>query len=304
MAEVLTQVEEKNKKRGMTISVVAHVGLILLALLPLLTFPDPPPGQEGILVNLGLPDQGEGDENAAASAEEEEAQPEPEPETTEEETVEDVEEEVEEEPVREEPKPEKEVVKTEDPEALALKRKKEEERKKEEAREREEARKKKAAEDAKRKREAEEAAKRAEEARKKAEADKLKNQIGGLFGDGSGKGKTGTSGNQGDPNGDPDASKLEGISKGRGQVGGGLSNRGVARTDTPSAKFNRSGTVTVSVCVDKGGRVTSAKITQRGTSINDSQLHNIALSSAKKWRFQQGEIDKQCGTITYNFKKQ
>ncbi|NRB50648.1 MAG: energy transducer TonB, partial [Saprospiraceae bacterium] len=80
MAEVLTQVEEKNKKRGMTISVVAHVGLILLALLPLLTFPDPPPGQEGILVNLGLPDQGEGDENAAASAEEEEAQPEPEPE--------------------------------------------------------------------------------------------------------------------------------------------------------------------------------------------------------------------------------
>ena len=303
MAEVLTQVEEKNKKRGMTISVVAHVGLILLALLPLLTFPDPPPGQEGILVNLGLPDQGEGDENAAASAEEEEAQPEPEPETTEEETVEE-EEVVEEEPVREEPKPEKEVVKTEDPEALALKRKKEEERKKEEAKKREEARKKKAAEEAKRKREAEEAAKRAEEARKKAEADKLKNQIGGLFGDGNGKGKTGTSGNQGDPNGDPDASKLEGISKGRGQVGGGLSNRGVARTDTPSAKFNRSGTVTVSVCVDKGGRVTSAKITQRGTSINDAQLHKIALSSAKKWRFQQGEIDKQCGTITYNFKKQ
>ncbi|MBX2877985.1 MAG: energy transducer TonB [Saprospiraceae bacterium] len=302
MAEVLTQVEEKNKKRGMTISVVAHVGLILLALLPLLTFPDPPPGQEGILVNLGLPDQGEGDENAAASAEEEEAQPEPEPETTEEETVD--EEVVEEEPVREEPKPEKEVVKTEDPEALALKRKKEEERKEEEAKKREEARKKKAEEDAKRKREAEEAAKRAEEARKKAEADKLKNQIGGLFGDGSGKGKTGTSGNQGDPNGDPDASKLEGISKGRGQVGGGLSDRGVARTDTPSAKFNRSGTVTVSVCVDKGGRVTSAKITQRGTSINDAQLHKIALGSAKKWRFQQGAIDKQCGTITYNFKKQ
>lgn len=302
MAEVMSPVEEKNKKRGMTISVVAHVGLILLALLPLLTFPDPPPGQEGILVNLGLPDQGEGDENAAASAEQEEAAPEPEPETTEEEAVE--EEVVEEQPVREEPKPEKEVVKTEDPEALALKRKKEEERKKEEARKREEARKKQAEEDARRKQEAEEAAKRAEEARKKAEADKLKNQIGGLFGDGDGKGKTGTSGNQGDPNGDPDASKLEGISKGRGQVGGGLSDRGVARTDTPSAKFNRAGTVTVSVCVDKGGRVTSAKITQKGTSINDSQLHQIALSSAKKWRFQTGEVDKQCGTITYNFKKQ
>ncbi len=302
MAEVLSHTEEKNKKRGMTISVVAHVGLILLALLPLLTFPDPPPGQEGILVNLGLPDQGEGDENAAAAAEEEEAAPEPEPEDTEEEAEEAPEEEVE--PVKEEPKAEKEVVKTEDPEALALKRKKEEERKEEEAREREEARKKKAEADARKKKAEEEAAKRAAEAKKKAEADKLKNQIGGLFGDGSGKGKTGTPGNQGDPNGDPDASKLEGISKGRGQVGGGLSDRGVAKVDTPSAKFTRGGTVTVSVCVDKGGRVTSSKITQRGTTISSAELHRIALSSAKKWRFQPGEIDKQCGTITYNFKKQ
>ena len=302
MAEVLSHTEEKNKKRGMTISVVAHVGLILLALLPLLTFPDPPPGQEGILVNLGLPDQGEGDENAAAAAEEEEAAPEPEPEDTEEEAVEAEEEEVQ--PVKEEPKAEKEVVKTEDPEALALKRKKEEERKEEDARKREEARKKKAESDALKKKAEEDAIKRAAEAKKKAEADKLKNQIGGLFGDGSGKGKTGTPGNQGDPNGDPDASKLEGISKGRGQVGGGLSDRGVARTDTPSATFNREGTVTVSVCVDKRGGVTSAKITQRGTTISSAELHNIALSSAKKWRFQPGEIDKQCGTITYNFKKQ
>lgn len=143
------------------------------------------------------------------------------------------------------------------------------------------------------------------EAKKESEADKLKNQIGSLFGDGRGKGKTGTPGNQGDLNSDLDASKLEGISvKGRGQVGGGLSDRGVARTDTPSAKFNREGTVMISVCVDKVGRVISARITARGTTISNAQLHNISLSSAKKWRFQLGEIDKQCGTVTYNFKKQ
>ncbi|MEZ5043236.1 MAG: cell envelope integrity protein TolA [Saprospiraceae bacterium] len=302
MAEVLSQIEEKDKRRGMTVTVAAHIGLILLALLPLLTLPDPPPGQEGILVNLGLPDQGEGEENAAASAEEEEAAPEPEPEEAEEKAEEVVP--VKPEPKKVEPTPEKEVVKTEDPEAIALKRKKEQERKAAEALAKEEALKKKAEDEAKRKAAEAEAAKKAEEARKKAEADNLKNQIGGLFGDGKGKGNTGTSGNQGDPNGDPDASKLEGISKGRGQVGGGLSSRGVSNTDTPTANFTREGTVVVYVCVDSAGKVISTEITQKGTTINDAQLHNIAMSSAKKWKFQPGEVDRQCGTITYNFKKQ
>ena len=50
--------EEKNRRRGMIISVVLHILVILLALLPFLTYPDPPPGQEGLLVNLGLPDEG------------------------------------------------------------------------------------------------------------------------------------------------------------------------------------------------------------------------------------------------------
>ena len=93
----VTQEDEQNKKRGMIVSVVVHVALLMLALLPLLTFPTPPPGQEGILVNLGLPDVGEGSENAGptAAAEEEpveleeeettppppaESEPEPEPE--------------------------------------------------------------------------------------------------------------------------------------------------------------------------------------------------------------------------------
>lgn len=82
------------------------------------------------------------------------------------------------------------------------------------------------------------------------EADNLINQIGDLFDDGIGKGNTRMPGNQHDLNGD--VSRLEGIIKGRGQVGGGLRDRGVARTGTSSAKFNRGGTVKVSVCVDRG----------------------------------------------------
>ena len=60
METAITQQEEKNKKRGMTVSIAVHIALIILALIPILTFPDPPPGQEGILVNLGLPDVGGG----------------------------------------------------------------------------------------------------------------------------------------------------------------------------------------------------------------------------------------------------
>ena len=300
MESIITHQERKNSNRGKVISVVVHIGLILLALLPLLTYPDPPPGQEGILVNLGIPDVGQGDDNAGPTApaepevaeetpEVEESQPEPEPEVSD-----------------PEPVPEREVVETEDPQEVALKKKREEERKKQE----EADRKKKAEEDAKRRAEAEaqrkaeaEAKRKAEEeARRQAEADKLKNDIGGLFGDGSGKGNTGTAGNQGDPNGDPNASNLEGISTGSGRVGGGLGSRGVTKSPSVSENSQKAGTVVVSVCVDASGDVISAEYTQRGSTTADSQLVSAAIRNAKSWAFSRGSVDKQCGTISYNFK--
>lgn len=299
MESIITHEEKKNSNRGKVISVAVHIGLILLALLPLLSYPDPPPGQEGILVNLGLPDIGQGDDNAGPTAaaepevaeetpEVEESQPEPEPEVSE-----------------PEPVPEREVVETENPEEIALKRKREEERKQQE-----EADRKKRAEEAKRqaeaeaKRQAEAEAKRKaeEEARRQAEADKLKNDIGGLFGDGGGKGNTGTSGNQGDPNGDPNAANLEGISTGSGRVGGGLGSRGVLKSPSVAENSQKAGTVVVSVCVNSSGEVISAEYTQRGSTTGDSQLVSAAIRNAKNWQFSQGSVDKQCGTISYNFK--
>lgn len=300
MESIITHDEKKNSNRGKVISVAVHIGLILLALLPLLHYPDPPPGQEGILVNLGLPDVGQGDDNAGPTApaepevsedtpEVEDSQPEPEPEVSEPEPV----------------APEREVVETENPEEIALKRKREEERKKQEEadrQKREEDAKRKAEAEAKRKAE-EEAQRKAEaEARRQAEADKLKNDIGGLFGDGGGKGNTGTAGNQGDPNGDPNAANLEGISTGSGRVGGGLGSRGVLKSPTVSENSQKAGTVVVSVCVDSNGKVTSAEYTQRGSTTGDSQLVSAAIRNAKNWQFSQGSVDKQCGTISYNFK--
>lgn len=298
-----SQAEEKNKKKGLTTSIIIHIGLIILALIPLLTFPDPPPGQEGILVNLGLPDVGQGDENAgpATPAEPEVSEPE-------EEKVEEVKETPPPPTKAPDPAPkQKEVVQQEDPNEIALKKQKQQQEAEQKRIEQEKAdqlRKEQAAADAKRKAE-EEAKKKAaeEEARKKAEADKLKNQIGGLFGNGSGKGNTGKPGNQGDPNGDPNAEKLEGVSTGSGTVGGGLGNRGgsgPAITDDSQ----KSGTVVVKVCIDQNGNVVSAEFTQSGSTTGDATLKNLAVNNAKKWRFKGGSVDKQCGTITYRFKVQ
>ena len=119
---------------------------------------------------------------------------------------------------------------------------------------------------------------------------------------GDGKGKTDKPGNQGDPNGDPDAKKLEGISTGSGMVGGGLGDRGVVFEPKISDNSQKTGTVVVRVCVDRNGDVVSADYTQKGSTTADSELRNIAINSAKKFRFAKSSIDKQCGTITIDFK--
>ena len=136
--------------------------------------------------------------------------------------------------------------------------------------------------------------------RKRRDYEKAKKQFGDAFG-GSGKGKTDKPGNQGDPGGDPDASKLEGISTGSGMVGGGLSNRGVLSEPVIRDNSQKTGRVVVKVCVDRSGGVISATYTQKGSTTTDSHLKSIAITSAEKFRFTSSSIDKQCGTITIDF---
>ncbi len=129
--------------------------------------------------------------------------------------------------------------------------------------------------------------------------------MGGLFGGGGGQGNTGTAGNQGSPDGDPDSKVLEGISTGAGKVGTGLANRGGAG---PSIEDNSQvfGTVVIWVCIDTDGTVLSAKFTQgkqgETSTTSDPRLIRLAEANAKKWKFKTGLLDKQCGTITYDFK--
>jgi TonB family protein len=289
MDTITTPQEQKHKKRGLRTSIFVHIGLILLALLPLTRFEDPPPGQEGILVNLGIPDVGEGDENAAA-AEIQEEEP-----VVEEDQPEEVQEEAVESEPESDPEPvEKEIVTTEDPEAIAIKKQKEKEDRERREAEAEAKRKKAEQDEARRKAEAERKAK--EEA-----ANKLKEGLG-LEGLGKGKGETGKEGNQGDKDGDPNSDILTGVSTGSGTVGGGLGSRGRVKSPRVQENSQASGTVVLNVCVDSDGNVISATYTQRGSTTGNSQLKSAAIRNAKSWKFSPGGPDKQCGTITYNFK--
>ncbi len=311
-----TKANRNDRRKGWITSFSIHAILLLLALLPFLEFEVPPPGQQGVLVSFGAPDMGSGDDRPDTQQEE---MVEPEPPAEEQ-----VEEEVEEEPVEKEvtpptpseqevsepelqPEIPEEVVTQEDPDVIAMRKKKQEEEAKkkqeEEARKREieeERLKAEAEAEAKRKAEAEAKAKAEAEAKKKAEYEAAKKQFGDSFGDG--KGKTDKPGNQGDPDGDPDASRLEGISTGSGVVGGGLGNRGVLFEPKITDNSQKTGRVVVKVCVNRNGEVVSADYTQRGSTTADSELRTIAIRNAKRFKFSKSSVDKQCGTITIDFK--
>jgi len=154
------------------------------------------------------------------------------------------------------------------------------------------------------------------EANRKAESDRkakeaadyaaAKGKYGGLLnGKGTGRGNTGQAGNQGDPNGDPNAKNLEGIhTGGKGRIGGGLGNRGVISEPKITDNSQKTGVVMIKVCVNKTGSVISADYTQKGSTTNDATLINIAKRNAMKFKFTAGDVEQQCGTITYDFKVQ
>lgn len=105
-------------------------------------------------------------------------------------------------------------------------------------------------------------------------------------------------------NGDPNSKNLEGITTGTGSVGGSLGNRNVLSAPRITDNSALEGTVVIAVCVDANGSVVSADFTQKGSTTSNSTLANLAVNNARKWKFSTGDVDKQCGTLTYRFKVQ
>ena len=303
--------EEENKKKGLIASIIFHFILMILVILPLLTFPDPPPGQAGVLVSFGEPDVGQGEEEPAPAAMAEEIQPVEEPAAEPEEIVEREVEEPKEEPQKPKKNDSKKINTDDNSRELALKRKKEKEKKAKESAEKKKARDlakaKKAKADAEAKKKAAAAKKKADaEAKRKADAQALKDKIAGSFGGGTTTGSQGNSatpGNAGNPDGDPNAKRLEGLGKGKGNVSG-FGDRGFARPSPISGNFQDIGTVNLKVCVDENGKVISAKPKLSGSTTQNSKLQKLAIANAKKYKFDKSGIDQQCGTITYKFQLQ
>lgn len=296
MAAKISAFESKVRKQGLILSIVIHTIVILLMLIAQTHTPTPPPPPiEGVLVNLGLPDVGQGTENTPGPPVPTPAPPKVKPDPTEKTPAlpDKKNPPPPSKPNKSEPKP---TVTTEDPNAIAIRERQEKDRKAREesdrvARQNEETQRR--ADDEKRK--------------KEAEAKATKDQIGGLFGGGgkgSGKGNTGKPGNQGDPDGDPNSKVLEGITTGKGSVGGNLGNRNIVSAPPISDNSSLEGTVVVEVCVDQSGSVSSARFMQKGSTTSNGTLVNLAVNNAKKWRFSPGDVDSQCGTVTYRFKVQ
>lgn len=310
---------EQQERSNKIIALIPSSVYIVFALLSLFIFTcggvKQPVEPGGVLVALGTPDAGMGDDGPSpgepgspdppAAQEPEEAtskDPDPVPEQISKPQKESK-------PTTTSPKTDpKKTVQTEDPEAIALKKEREAAKKK--AEEAERARVEKDAQDR-----AAAAKKAADDAAKKKAADDAKNKQGSKFknpngsnganGTKTGQGNNGTPGSQGDPNGDPNAKNLEGVSGSGGKVGGNLAGRRIAKRG-PGIKDNsqKTGTVVLYVCVDAAGNVTSAKYTQSGSNTADADLISKAVSDAKQWKFDKSDFDSQCGTFTYTYKLQ
>lgn len=153
--------------------------------------------------------------------------------------------------------------------------------------------------------EAENAKKEAEKAAKaQAEKDALdakKKQFSDLLN--KGKGTTPTS-SGGDENGKPNNGSLDGMSKGSGRVGGGLNGRGVLYEPTITDNTQKVGKVSLIICVNTNGIVSSVDFTQKGSTTSDPYLIDLAKKNATKYKFTKSDIESQCGTIMIDFKVQ
>jgi len=303
----------KLNRRGLIATIVYHTLLILLLVFAGLTFPDPPPEEEGILVNFGTDETGfgdfepMGDDQQAGDPEQEITQAADEPS---EEYVEPVEEttpaytppdptpidqtqDVEEVKVKEKPKPTAEEIKRQQDAEVERQRVAEVERQR--------------IEQERIEREAREEQERIERERQ-ARAEQLNNMGRDAFGNqgvgetAGGEGITEGSGNQGVTDGSPDADRYDtGGGLGDGISFGGLGSRSgsLPKPNMAGCDITQKIEVKVEIQVDKEGRVVAA-IVQSATYQNKC-IWDMVVAAAKKSRFSadQSANYRQTGWIKY-----
>ena len=116
------------------------------------------------------------------------------------------------------------------------------------------------------------------------------------------EGNTTGQGNQGNPNGTPDAKNYQG-NGGSGNTFS-LKGRKAAALPKPDYNSNKQGTVVVKIWVDKQGRVIRCDAPDKGSTLTDQAMVERAKQAAMKARFNASPEapEEQVGTITYIFK--
>jgi colicin import membrane protein len=111
-------------------------------------------------------------------------------------------------------------------------------------------------------------------------------------------------GNQGSITGSPDSDNYtNALSTGQGGIDFSLDGRNPVSIPKPEYNAQVSGTIVVSIRVDRDGKVISAQPGVRGTNILDESLLEAARKAALKARFnsKSDAAFTQTGTITYTF---
>lgn len=119
------------------------------------------------------------------------------------------------------------------------------------------------------------------------------------------QGIAGGHGDQGNPNGNPNADSYKGNAS-RGNSGvrirSGLSGRSFKRLPSFEDDFNENAKVAVDIKVDKEGNVISATVNPRGTTTTNGTIRSIATRKAMQLKLNAGDEDEQTGTILFDFK--
>lgn len=120
--------------------------------------------------------------------------------------------------------------------------------------------------------------------------------------DGGSEGITGQPGDQGNPNGLAGVKKYDGQGGQGNGPGYDLGGRGAKSLQRPSRDFPEEGHIVVEIWVDREGNVIRTNIA-KGTDIANKEMRNMAQEAAMRSKFvpDPSAAEEQKGTITYTF---
>lgn len=119
------------------------------------------------------------------------------------------------------------------------------------------------------------------------------------------QGIAGGKGDQGQPNGNPNSDSYKGTGgtgKSGVQIRSGLNGRRFTSLPSFTDDFNENASVAVNIKVSSDGRVLSAVVNPKGTTTTNANIRSIAIRKAMQLKLNPSDDEEQIGTILFSFK--